>query len=169
MQKPTAAEYGEYYNTYIQNVPEGSLINTLQMVHQKTQLVLRDIPEDKGNYAYEEGKWTIKQLIQHLIDAERVMCYRALRIGRGDTTELEGYDEDLFAANARVEHLRLEELIGEWYMLRLTTIQLFSRFNEEESLRMGVANGMDVSVRALAYIIVGHELHHLRILQERYL
>jgi hypothetical protein len=169
MNKPTPQEYSEYYNTYIQNVPDGDLIQTLQTVHQKTQLILRDVPEEKGDYAYEEGKWTIKQVLQHMIDAERVMAYRALRIGRGDTTELAGYDENLFAANARVSHLRLSELLGEFHLLRLTTIQLFSRFSEEESLRMGTANGADVSVRALAFIIVGHEMHHLRVLQLRYL
>jgi hypothetical protein len=169
MQTPNTAEYSPYYSTYIKNVPDGNLIQTLQSVHQKTQLILRDVAEEKGNYAYEEGKWTLKQVLQHLIDTERIMAYRALRIGRGDTTPLLGYDENAFAAHARVAHLRIEELIGEWYMLRLTTIQLFSRFTEEESQIVGTANGEAVSVRALAYIIVGHEIHHLSALQQNYL
>lgn len=169
MQTPNTAEYSPYYSTYIKNVPDGNLIQTLQAVHQKTQLILRDVAEDKGNYAYAEGKWTTKQVLQHLIDTERIMAYRALRIGRGDTTPVMGFDENLFANNAKVSHLRIEELVGEWYMLRLTTIQLFSRFTEEESQRVGTANGEAVSVRALAYIIVGHEIHHIAVLQERYL
>ncbi len=170
MKKPTEHEYSPYYASYVRNVPEdATLITTLQTVHQKTQLYLRGIDESKGNYAYAEGKWTLKQVLQHLIDAERVMAYRALRIGRGDTTELAGYDENLFAQNAQVEHLRVEELLGEFHLLRLTTIQLFSRFSEEEGMRMGTANGAEISVRALAYIIIGHELHHLEIIKERYL
>ncbi len=169
MQRPQPHEYADYYSTYIQHFPDGDLIALFQTVHQKTQAILRDLTEEQGEYAYAEGKWTIKQVVQHMIDVERIMAYRALRIGRGDTTELAGFDENMYAQNADVSRVRLSDLAGEFHMLRLTTMQLFSRFTEAESLLFGTANGYDVSVRALAFIILGHELHHVRVLQERYL
>lgn len=168
MQPPQPHEYSPYYNTYIKHFPSGDVLSMFQTVHHQTQQILRDISKDKEDYAYEPGKWTIKQVVQHLIDAERVMAYRALRIGRGDTTELAGYDENAFADAADVSKLRLADLAGEWHMLRLTTMQLFNRFSEAETLQMGKANGAEVSVRALAYIILGHEMHHIQVLKERY-
>lgn len=170
MQRPTAQEYNQaYYAHYDNLMPDGNLMANLQTVHQASQLLLRDLSIEKANYAYEAGKWTIKQVIQHLIDTERIMSYRALCIARGESQSLPGFDQNMYAYNANVENISLQELLGEWHLLRLTTIQLFSRFSAEESLLIGKANGHAVSVRALAFLILGHELHHIRVLKERYL
>jgi DinB superfamily len=169
MKRPTTVEYPEYYHRYAKIVPDGNLMNAFQTCHQNTQLALRGIKNEIADFAYEDGKWTIKQIIQHLIDSERVFAYRALRIGRGDTTALAGFDENKYADAINVHHLSLDELLGEFHMLRLTTMQLFSRFSEEQSLQMGLANDGEISVRALAFIIIGHEIHHLNIIKERYL
>ena len=169
MQRPQSNEYAPYYETYIQKFPEGDLIQLLQTVNMQSLATLRQITEAGGNATYQEGKWTVKQLLQHIIDAERIMCYRALRIARNDQTPLAGFEENDYAAAVDVSNVRLLDLTAEWHMLRLTTIQLFSRFTEAESMRMGTANGNPVSVRALAFIILGHEIHHLQIIRERYM
>lgn len=170
MQRPTAQEYNQsVYAHYNDLMPDGNIMANFQTVHQASQLLLRELSEEKANYAYEEGKWTIKQVIQHLIDTERIMAYRALCIARGEKQELLGFDQNMYAYNANVDKISLQELMGEWHLLRLTTIQLFGRFSVEETELMGIANGNPISVRALAFLIIGHELHHIRILKERYL
>jgi len=169
MQRPTPVEYPEFYHRYANIVPDGNLMTAFQTCHQNTHLALRGIKNEIADFAYAEGKWTIKQIIQHLIDSERVFAYRALRIGRGDTTPLAGFDENKYAEAINVHSLSLDELLGEFHMVRLTTMQLFSRFTPEQSLQMGVANGGEISVRALAFVIIGHEIHHLNIIKERYL
>ena len=170
MQRPQAQEYNNtLYAHYESLMPEGNMMANLQTVHQASQLLLRDLSEEKANFAYEAGKWTIKQVIQHLIDTERIKAYRALCIGRGEKTALPGFDQNMYAYNANVSNVSLQQLLGEWHLLRLTTIQLFARFTEEESQLIGNANGYPISVRALAFLILGHELHHIRILKERYL
>ena len=170
MERPSANEYGTFYAYYISLVPEGDIIELMRAEHQKTQAILQQIPPQKGNFKYEEGKWTIKELLQHMIDSERIMNYRALRFARKDKTELPGFEQDDYVSVLEeTERFPLSTFVEDWEILRENTLRLFSRFNDEESKRTGRANNNLFSVRALAYINVGHEIHHRGILLERYL
>lgn len=170
MNKPLRNEYSDFYAYYISLVPEGDIIELMKLEHVKTQTILQQITPSKGNYRYEDGKWSIKELLQHMIDTERIMNYRALRFARLDKTELPGFEQDDYVTVLEeTERFPLSTFIEDWEILRESTVRLFSRFNEEESIRAGRANKVIFSVRALAYIIVGHEIHHRIVLQERYL
>ena len=128
----------------------------------------QQLPPEKADFRYADGKWTIKEVLQHLIDTERIMAYRALTFMRGDTRELPGFDENVYAANADVSQRSLESLITEFSLLRQSHFWLFKNMSPEVSQIIGVANGYKISVRALFYIMTGHVLHHLRIIEERY-
>ena len=163
-------EYAAYYNTYLQLVDnEWSLTEELEIsVHNFIHFV-QNIPMDKHDYRYAEGKWTIKDIIQHLIDTERVFSYRALRFARNDSTELPGYDENLYAATANGSERKLQEMLTELALVRQSTIMLFKSFGEEALLRKGIASGNPATVRALGFIIIGHQNHHIKVFKERYL
>ncbi len=167
--KPTRDEAPSYYFQYIDNVPDGKLLKLLESIHQDTQQLLKSINEEKGDFAYEIGKWSIKQVIQHLIDNERIMTYRALRFARNDKTTLPGYEQDNYAMVVNVEHKSIADLRAEYQMVRNTTIALYKHLTEEELERHGTASNNKVSVKALAYINMGHEMHHVNIIKERYL
>ena len=170
MNRPETNEYSAYYGYYINLVPEGDIISLMKSEHEKTQAILQQIPPSKGNFRYEPGKWTIKELLQHMIDTERIMNYRALRFARKDKTELPGFEQDDYVTVLEeTDRFPLSTFVEDWEILRENTIRLFSRFNDEESERTGKANKVTFSVRALAYINVGHEIHHRNVLQERYL
>ncbi len=170
MNRPLANEYAGYYGNYINLVPEGNIIDLMKSIHIQTQEMLQQIPPHLGNYRYEEGKWSIKELLQHMIDTERIMNYRALRFVRKDQAELHGFEQnDYVNVQQETERYPLSVFIEDWEILRENTIRLFKRFNEEESLRSGIANQVTFTVRALAYINVGHEIHHMKVLRERYL
>lgn len=163
-------EYPPYAETYISQVENTwTLVEELEVsVHNLIRFV-QNIPMDKHDYRYAEGKWTIKDIIQHLIDTERIFAYRALRFSRNDTTELPGYDQDLYVDTANANKRHLKDLLTEMSTVRHSTMQLFASFNEEQLLRIGVASGYNVSVRALGFMIIGHQNHHIKIFQERYL
>jgi DinB family protein len=131
--------------------------------------LLRSLPESKGDHRYAPGKWSIKQVVGHVIDGERVFSYRALRFGRGDATELPGFEQDDYARDGGFEARTLRHLTDELESVRRATVLLFEGFGEEHWLRKGIASENPVSVRALAYIIAGHEHHHVRVLREKYL
>lgn len=131
--------------------------------------LLRTVPEDKGEYRYEHGKWSIKELICHMMDAERIFAYRALRFARNDSTELPGFEENDYAPEANAHSRTLKQLMNEAEALRKTTLDLFSSFTPEMLQRKGSANKSVVSVINIGYIIAGHETHHRNILNERYL
>lgn len=168
-ERPTRAEYAPFYHGYIEQVPTGDIVETLESQLSKTIVFLNAIGEARSAHRYAEGKWTIKEVVGHLIDAERIFAYRALRIARGDKTALPGYDENAYAQSARFNDRRFSDLVDELNVVRRANLFLYRSFNEEEWLRTGTADGKPVSARALAYISAGHESHHLDILQSRYL
>lgn len=165
-----AGEHNEYYNTYTKLVPEEkSIVENLAATFEKTMATFANISEERGNYRYAPEKWSIKGVLSHIIDTERVMSYRALCIARNDKTALPGFDQDVFANSFDANERTLESLLGEFKAVRLATIALFDSFSEEMLLRMGTASSFPCSTRALGCIIIGHELHHMNIVKERYL
>jgi hypothetical protein len=167
--RPDASEYASSYETYVTKVPEGNLLKILEAQREETQELLASIPEGRALHRYAPGKWSIKELIGHVMDAERVFCYRALRFARGDRTPLPGFDEKVYAPAGKFDTRPLPDLAAELDAVRHATIALFSGLDPDALARRGPANNNEVSVRALAYIIAGHERHHLGILRERYL
>ncbi len=167
--RPTADEYASFYGTYVSKVPPGDLIATLTGQIAEVINLLRPVGEAKGNYAYAPGKWTIKQVVGHLIDAERVFSYRALSFARADSNPLPSFDENAWIEPAAFNDRSLTSLIDEFVAVRSATIALLSGLPAAARTRRGVASGKEVSVRALAHIIPGHVTHHLQIIKDRYL
>lgn len=169
MTKPTPAEYGQFYQGYINQVTEDNVLPLLETELTRTIAFFESIPAEKLDYAYAEGKWTIKELIVHLSDAERVMAYRALRVGRGDQTPLPGFDENVYVPNSYASERTVADSLAEFKAVRQASIALFRTFKAEAWASVGIASGHPISVRALAYIIIGHTRHHINIIKERYL
>ena len=167
--RPEKSEYQPYFEQYISLVPDGDIVGRLGTQLDETLALLRSIPEDRGDFRYAEGKWSIKELIGHVIDSERVFAYRGLRFGRGDTTPLEGFEQDDFVRGADFNKRTLSDLADEYEHVRRSTIALFRSLEASAWDRRGVANNNEVSVRGIAFIIAGHERHHLEILRTRYL
>lgn len=167
--RPDASEYAAFYAGYVAKVPDGDLLRTLEQQDEDTMALLSAVPETRGSFAYAPGKWTLKDVIGHIADAERVFAYRALRIARGDQTPLPGFDEGAWVSNAGCAERTLADLLGELRAVRAGTLALLRHLPAEATTRRGVANNIEVSVRALAWIIAGHERHHLAIIRERYL
>ncbi|ARV05962.1 damage-inducible protein DinB [Polaribacter sp. SA4-10] len=167
----TTNEYASYYAPYIKTLLENdkSIIENLVDVQEKFMSILENLPKEKQAYAYAEGKWTIKELIQHLIDTERVFSYRAMCFARNDKTALPGFDHDLFTDNCNANKRNYKDLLDEMIVVRKSTIQLFKSFSDEDLLRIGVGSGKNMSVRAVGIIISGHQNHHLDIIKEHYL
>ena len=167
--RPGADEYAPYYEKYVAAVPDGDVLETLRRQAEETRELLAGFPEESAGEGYEPGKWSLKELVGHLIDSERVFAYRALRFARGDGTELAGFEQDDYVRNANFNRRTLADLAAEFENVRRSTLDLFAHFDEETWRRRGTANGSEVSVRGLAYVIAGHERHHVRIARERYL
>ena len=167
--RPEETEYLPYYGRYISLVPEGDILEALDKQLDETLAFLRAIPESQGSFRYAPDKWSIKELVGHVIDTERIFAYRALRFARKDETPLPGYEQDDYIRNASFDDYPLGELASEFEHVRRATLFLFKHLNDESWQRRGLANEAEVSVRALAYIIAGHELHHREILRNRYL
>lgn len=164
------SEYSNFNATYISAVDSTlDLIEGLEKSKAELVLFLKSIPIDKFEYRYAEGKWTIKDIIQHIIDAERIFSYRALRISRNDITPLVGFDENDYVNNANAHDRNFEDLLNEMKLVRETTILLFKSFSIEQLLRIGTASNYLVSVRAIGFVILGHQLHHFKVIKERYL
>ncbi|MBS7786635.1 DinB family protein [Flavobacterium sp. CYK-55] len=166
----TSNEYAAYYANYINAVSdEYSLIEELEIsVHRLIKFV-QNIPMDKFDYRYAEGKWTIKDILVHLMDAERIFSYRALRFARYDATPLASFDEDAYVDVARANERSIQDLLSELAVVRQATLSMFKSFNEQELMQIGTASGQPMSVRALGFVIIGHQNHHQRVFQERYL
>ncbi|WP_299048439.1 DinB family protein [uncultured Polaribacter sp.] len=163
-------EYASYFEQYIALVSnDKSIIENLKWSQQLFDEVLRNLSENKHNYAYAEGKWTLKELMQHIIDTERIFGYRALCFARNDSTDLPGFDQDIFVANDNANKRDYFEMLDEMKTLRKSTIQLYESFEDIALLRIGTASGNKISVRALGYLFSGHQIHHLNIVKERYL
>lgn len=167
--KPGESEYASYFSRYVNLVDSDDILKSLVTQMADTNSVLREISEDKGAFSYAEGKWSIKELVGHLIDTERVMAYRAMRFSRKDETELEGFEQDPYVSNGNFNNVNLAGLVKQFALLRESNLYMFQGLSEEAWSFKGMASGFPISVRTLAYIIAGHELHHMKILEERYL
>lgn len=158
-----------YFQYYIDLNTEQDILSCLKKGLSDTLELLSDVPESKAHYAYEEGKWTIAQLVQHLIDTERIFQYRALTISRETNPDIVGFDHDEYACMAPAVHLSLDFLIKQFSLLRASTIHMYEAFLAEELGKKGKANDIEISVEQLGFVIPGHVNHHLKILKERYL
>ena len=162
-------EYSDFYKSYIQVLENVELIEELEICLHEFIKFVQNISMDKFDYRYEVGKWTIKEIIQHLIDSERVFSYRALRISRNDNTPLPGFDENDYVDNSNGNTRTLQGLLTELAVVRQATLSLFNSFSQEQLTRIGIASNNEVSVRAIGFIIIGHQKHHQKIFAERYL
>lgn len=169
MERPALSEYAPFYQKYVDKVPEGDIISVLEYSKHQLLSLLENTPADKYDYRYAEGKWSMKETLLHMIDAERVFSYRALRIARKDQTPLSGFDQDAYVPVSEAAQRTWQSLIDEYKAVRDASIHLFKNISEEASFRLGMASNAAVSVRALAYITAGHELHHLHLFIEKYL
>ena len=163
-------EYAQFYANYLTQVSdEYTLVEELEIsVHRLVKFV-REIPMDKFDYRYAEGKWTIKDILLHLIDSERIFAYRALRFARNDKTELPGFEENSYVDEANANKRSIQDLLTELLVVRQASLSLFKSFSEEQLLRKGIASNNPMSVRALGFIIIGHQNHHQKVFEERYL
>lgn len=167
--RPAPGEYNEFYAGYIAGVPDGDLLAILEQQGREAQALLGALAEPKGNYAYAPGKWTLKDVILHIADAERVFGYRALRIARGDEMNLHPFDENAWVPRAGATRRTLQDLLAELAAVRAATLAMLRHLPPDTPARQGTASGKAITVRALAWIMAGHERHHLRIIRERYL
>lgn len=168
-QRPHPSEYQSYYARYVSLVLDGNLIETLAAQHEATQQLLRDLPENRARFRPAAGEWSVTEVVGHMIDTERIMACRALRFARGDDQPLPGFDQDPYVAAADFDARALSSLMEEFAALRRSHGLMLSGLSEAAWMRRGVASGNDVSVRALAWIIAGHELHHVISLKAKYL
>ena len=166
--RPAADEYLPYYERYITLVPDGNLVELLATQVRDTLRLLRGVDDRRALYAYAAGKWTVKEVIGHISDAERVFSHRVLRFARGDVQPLPGFDENAYVPAGRFNERPVSDLIDEFEAIRSSTVHLFRYLNEDELARRGIANNNPISVRALGFVIAGHERHHAKLLRERY-
>jgi uncharacterized damage-inducible protein DinB len=166
---PQAGEYGSYYQRYIDNATEDDVVAALDAQSHETATLLGSLTDQQASHRYEPDKWSIKQLLGHVTDAERIFAYRALSIARGETQALPGFDQEPYVANAASDERSLSDLAEELAAVRRANVMMFRALPEEAWQRIGTASENPISVRAIAFIILGHERHHLRILRERYL
>jgi hypothetical protein len=167
--RPEADEHHPYYAKYIALVPQAMPVPAMEEQLAEMLPLLRGLSEEQGGHRYAPGKWTVKQLVQHVIDCERIFAYRALRAARGDRTPLPGFDENDYAAQADVSRRTIQSLADELEVVRRANLAMFSAMNEDDLRRRTVANDSEMSVRAIAFIIAGHARHHSNVLRERYL
>ena len=166
--RPAPAEYAPYYERYVSLVA-GDVVETLERQGAETASLLRGLTEEQGGSRYAPGKWSAKELVLHLIDTERVFAYRLLRFARGDRAPVEGFDQDPYVANSNAGARTVASLAEEFEHIRAATLALLRGLDSAAWSRAGIANENEVTVRALAHIIAGHELHHVGVLRERYL
>jgi hypothetical protein len=169
MTKPQLETLPSFYTRYVDNVKDLDMLDAMTSASAKVLKVVRNIPESKGEFRYAPEKWSIKEVLAHMMDVERIMAYRALRFARNDKTDLPGFEENDYAPEANAHSRTIVQLADQMARLRATTIDLFASFTDEMLMRNGTANKNKLSVVNLGYIIPGHELHHLRVLEERYL
>src|ERR1700693_222950 len=166
--RPQAGEYAPYYEKYVALVEGDDILNALEQQRRQTMLLLSGRDEIDGDFRYAPDKWNAKEVLGHVCDTERIFAYRALRIARGDQTPIEGYEQDDYVRNGPFASAPFSEIIEDYIAVRRATLTLLRNLDEAAWARRGVANKNEVSVRALAYIIAGHELHHRGILEEKY-
>lgn len=169
MNRPETSEFAPYYNTYVSTVEGDGVMPVLENQLAELRSIFSELPEEKGKYAYAEGKWTLKEALSHLIDGERIFAYRILRISRGDKTPIEGFEQDEYIATSNANNRTFADLVEEFDLQRRSNLIMLKNISDEGSRWIGVASGNPISVRALTYILAGHVTHHLRVLRERYL
>lgn len=165
---PLETEYAPYYSSYVAQVTEQEILPVLRSQTDALDVLLGRVAPDRETYRYAEGKWSIREMIGHLIDGERVFGYRAFSIARGDRNNMPGFDQDEYMLTAPYNDIDLEDLLSEFRLVRLSNIAMLRNLDEESWLRIGTANGSQVSVRALTFIMAGHVRHHMGILREQY-
>src|SRR5713101_2659631 len=168
MNHPLESEYAPYYQSYIARVTEDEILPVLRSQLEALDVLLGGVGPERETYAYAEGKWSIRELIGHLIDAERVFGYRAFCIARGESRNLPGFDENEYMLRAPYNQIDLEDLLSELRLARLSNIAMLRNLDDEAWMRIGTANDNQISVRALAFIMAGHVRHHMGVLRERY-
>ncbi|MBK6291066.1 MAG: DinB family protein [Ignavibacteria bacterium] len=166
--RPAAHEFPAYYEQYVDQVEEDDVMSTLDGQREEMAAFAAVLDDDRARYRYEDGKWSIKEVIGHLLDAERIFGTRALCIARGEEQPIPGFDENTYVANALFDKRPLKSIMDEWFHLRDANICLFASLSEEDVSRIGIANGKPITPRAIIWTIAGHTVHHLRILRERY-
>jgi len=166
--RPEPGEYNPYFERYISLVPEGDILHTLEAQRRQMLLLLSGRDDAEGNFRYAPGKWSAGEVLGHVCDTERIFAYRALRIARGDQTPLEGFEQDDYVKNGPFGREPVSEIIEDYIAVRRATLTLLRNLDEAAWMRKGIANQKEVTVRALGYLIAGHELHHRRILEEKY-
>lgn len=169
IQKPTAGDYAPFYEGYVAAVETDDIVAYLTAQQGEFLAFLREVVWEKWELAYEPGKWTLAEVVLHLIDSERIFAYRALRIARGDTTPLPGFEQDDYVPNSGAAARTPASIVDEFAAVREATVQLFKNFSPEMWERRGTAADNEITVTALAYIIAGHAAHHARVIRERYL
>lgn len=167
--RPAPDEYAAYYGKYVALVPDGDLCDLLGRQLTETLALFRQIPESRGTHRYAPGKWSLKEVLGHMGDTERIMSYRALRIARGDATPLPGFEQDDYVPAGRFDQRTIADLGDDLSAIRQATIALFRHLDLEALARRGTASGNPFTPRALAYVIAGHERHHVAIVKARYL
>ena len=166
--RPASSEHAPHQAVYIDAVPEGDVVDLLRQNGSALDAALGSVSEDRAGYRYAEGKWSIRDVLAHLIDAERILAYRALRVARGDATPLPGYDGHAFVDMAGADGRTLADLRAEWRAVRESSAQLYASLSAEAWMRTGIVDDKRMSARAIAYVCLGHAIHHLRVLVTRY-
>lgn len=169
MQKPFEDEYPGHYTHYVDLVPEGNILETFEKQSSVTHDFLSNIPEELGDHTYAFGKWTIKDIIGHLVDTERIFSTRALRIARGDMQALPGFEQDDYVKSANFFKRTLKDIVDERLMLRAANMKMFRSFDKLTFMEKGIANDNEITVRAIIYLLTGHEIYHLNFIKENYL
>ena len=168
MHRPTESEYAPFYRGYVAHVNEEEILPVLRSQLEALDVLLNRVAPEQETYRYAEGKWSIREVVGHLIDAERVFGYRAFSIARGESKNLPAFDENEYMLSAPYDRIDLEDLLSELRLVRLSNIAMLRNLDEEAWSRMGTANDAPVSVRALAFIMAGHVRHHMAVLSQRY-
>lgn len=168
-QTPDRSEYAEYYHMYVGKVPSGNVLDIMESELRDTLQLLRSIPVERGNYRYAEGKWSISEVVGHVIDTERVFALRGLAFARGDQNALPSFDQDDYVAKTNFDARSLADMCDEFEHVRLGNLILFRSLTDEEMARTGTASGVQFSARSIPYVLAGHEMHHKKVLRERYL
>jgi hypothetical protein len=169
MKRPENNEYAEFYAGYVSSIPETDVLGVMEKQPAELRTLLGESADDRGDFAYAEGKWTVKELIGHIIDGERVFGYRLHRFSHGDTEPLTGFDQNIYVTNGRSRIRAIADMLEEFDLTRRANLLLLSSLRESDWDLSGTASGAQVSVRALAFIMAGHVRHHANILRERYL
>lgn len=167
--RPAKGDYNEYYQKYIDLVTSDDILKEMYQTSLLISNTFNMFPQNKGDFRYAEGKWTLKEVVGHMLDTDRIFSYRALAIARGEKQPLPGFDQDIYVVNGKFNNRPLFDLVYEYRLARENNLQMFKGFDNSVLQNRGVASGYEVTVLALMFMIVGHQKHHVNILKERYL